>query len=118
MHKKKNKDSVLAGELILTFLKTEKPSPPGKDGVFDVADAVEKILRGAGEGKIYGEYLFNKLVIQAWNASAIQSLRISKGEFANLLEDRGWHYDPADHSWRKNGRLEQPFFEISDRGAQ
>ena len=113
MHKKKNKDSVLAGELILTFLKSEKAAASRTDGAFDVACAVEEILRNAEQGKIYGEYLFNKLVIQAWKASAIQSLKISKGEFVKLLEQHGWRYEPADHSWRKNGRVEKPLFALS-----
>ncbi len=113
MHKKKNKDSVLAGELILTFLKSEKAVVSRNDDPFDVACAVDEMLRNAEEGKIYGEYLFNKLVIQAWKASAIQSLRISKEEFVNLLEERGWRYDPDDHSWRSNVRIERPLFALS-----
>lgn len=110
MHKKKNKDSVLAGELILTFFKTGKSSLPKKDGSFDVAFAVEEILNQAG-GQIYGESLFNKLVIQAWNASAIQSLKISKVKFTQLLEGRGWRYDPANHLWTKNGRGDRLLFD-------
>ena len=110
MHKKKNKDSVLAGELILTFFKTGESSVARKDGSFDVAFAVEEILNQAG-GQIYGESLFNKLVIQAWKASAIQSLKISKVEFTNLLEERGWQYDPANHSWTKNGRVDRLLFD-------
>jgi hypothetical protein len=110
MHKKKNKDSVLAGELILTFFKTGKASLPRKDGSFDVTFAVEEILGQAG-GQIYGESLFNKLVIQAWKASAIQSLKISKVEFTNLLEERGWQYDSANHSWTRNGHVNRLLFD-------
>ena len=113
MHKKKNKDSVLAGELILTFFKTGKAIPLRNDGTFDVAFALEEILNQS-EGQIYGESLFNKLVIQAWKASAIQSLKISKVEFTNLLEERGWRYDPANHSWTKNGRVDRLLFDGPD----
>lgn len=113
MHKKKNKDSVLAGELILTFFKTGEGSVARKDGSFDVAFAVEEILNQAG-GQIYGESLFNKLVIQAWKASAIQSLKISKVELTNLLEERGWRYDPANHSWTRNGRVDRLLFDAPD----
>lgn len=113
MHKKKNKDSVLAGELILTFFKTGKAARPKKIGAFDLTRAVEAILSEADEGHIYGEYLFNKLVIQAWKASAIQSLKISKDEFASLLEERGWHYDPINHSWTTDRQASELLFEMS-----
>jgi DNA modification methylase len=117
MHKKKNKDSVLAGELILTFFKTGKAIPLRNDGTFDVAFAVEEILNQS-EGQIYGESLFNKLVIQAWKASAIQSLKISKVEFTNLLEERGWRYDPTNHRWTKNGRVDRLLFDGPDHARE
>ncbi|HXG64240.1 MAG TPA: DNA methyltransferase, partial [Blastocatellia bacterium] len=113
MHKKKNKDSVLAGEMILTFCKTGKVKRVLKNGKFDVAQAAKEILASAKEDKVYGEYIFNRIVIEAWKKSAIQSLNLSKIEFTDLLQELGWHYDEANHIWAKRkcqpGSLFQAF---------
>jgi len=113
MHKKKNKDSVLAGELILTFYKTGKPNKVEKNGRFDVTQAIEKILKGLNENKVFGEYLFNRLIIEAWKSSAIESLNLSKSEFSSLLEERGWHYDEANHYWVRDEHQLNLLFEAS-----
>jgi hypothetical protein len=113
MHKKKNKDSVLAGELILTFYKNGKSKKVKKNGRFDVAQTVEKILKELGGNKVYGEYLFNRLIIEAWKRSAIESLYLSKSEFSSLLEKRGWHYDEANHYWVRDKYQPELLFETS-----
>lgn len=66
MHKKKNKDSVLAGELILTFYKTGKRKKAEKNGQFDLTLILDEILENAPSDKVFGEYLFNRVVIEAW----------------------------------------------------
>jgi DNA modification methylase len=103
MHKKKN-SSVLAGELILTFFKTGKVYQNKKNGVFDVAQFLRQLLNETKDKKVYGEYLFNKVVIEAWKQSSIQSLTLSKDDFINLIEEQGWHYDEQNHYWIKNGQ--------------
>lgn len=113
MHKKKNKDSVLAGELILTFYKTGKPRKVEKNGRFDVTKAIGSILKELGGNKVFGEYLFNRLIIEAWKSSAIESLNLSKSEFSSLLEDRGWHYDEANHYWVRDKYQPNLLFETS-----
>lgn len=106
MHKKKNKDSVLAGELILTFQKTGATRLVSQNGRFDVAKAVGEILEKAIDGRMFGEYLFNRLVIEAWKSSAIRSLSVSKNELTRLLEEQGWRYDDTNHYWVKEERLQ------------
>ncbi|HEX6719527.1 MAG TPA: DNA methyltransferase [Pyrinomonadaceae bacterium] len=102
MHKKKGNQSVLAGEMILTFQKTGKREVLLKSrSEFDVGSMVKKILTEANSEKIYGEYLFNQLVIAAWQQSSISSLNITKDEFSELIKNYGWHYDQSAHYWVK-----------------
>lgn len=102
MHKKKGNQSVLAGELILTFHKTGKPLSARKTQKLDVASTVGKILAFAPP-RIYGEYLFNQVVMEAWQKSAISSLDISKTEFIEIIRHHGWHYDETHHYWVRSG---------------
>ncbi len=103
MHKKKGHESVLAGEMILTFLKTGKARSVSTNGQFDVAETVQTILSTAN-GRIYGEQLFNQVVVEAWKKSAIGSLNIKRTDFVSMIAELGWHYDQQSHCWVK----EQP----------
>lgn len=103
MHKKKNKDSVLAGEMILTFFKNGGRMKTSKVKTFDLDANIDELLKEANGHPVFGEYLFNRIVLEAWRTSAIESLDVSKSEFSRLLEDKGWHYDPVNHFWVKNG---------------
>jgi hypothetical protein len=102
MHKKKGNQSVLAGEMILTFLKTGKPKTLEVTKPFDVAAAVSRILEESPKGTIYGEYLFNRIVIDAWQSGALGSLDISRTAFADLIEQHGWTYEETAHLWRRH----------------
>jgi len=101
MHKKKGNQSVLAGELILTFVKTGKPRYAQNGQELDVVGMVGEILESAPQ-IVYGERLFNQLVIEAWRRSAIDSLDISKDDFSKVLKHHGWHYDENRHYWVRN----------------
>jgi len=101
MHKKKNKESVLAGELILTFYKSGLRQNSKMNKRFDVAETLHKILSATTTGKLYGEHLFNRLVIDAWNNAAIESVNINRVDFISLLESHGWCYDTNSHYWIK-----------------
>lgn len=103
MHKKKGKESVLAGEMILTFFKTGKPKTLEVSKTFDVPAAVRRVLTETPGNAIYGEYLFNRIIIDAWNAGALGSLGISRTAFADLIEQEGWSYDEMAHQWRRQG---------------
>jgi 16S rRNA G966 N2-methylase RsmD len=111
MHKKKNKESVLAGEMILTFCKTGMRLRREKRNGFDLAETVSGILSSLGADTIYGEYLFNRVVIDAWNKGAIDSLSITKNEFTELIESLGWRYDAQRHYWHKGRSAQGVLFE-------
>jgi adenine-specific DNA methylase len=111
MHKKKNKESVLAGEMILTFHKTGSKRHLATNAKFDLAKAIRRILADADSQGVYGEYLFNQIVIEAWNKGAIGSLLITKDEFTEIIEDLGWHYDASHHYWRKGNQPPASLFD-------
>jgi 16S rRNA G966 N2-methylase RsmD len=100
MHKKKGKQSVLAGEMILTFLKTGKPKTIDSGKSFDVEAAIARILEDAPGGTVYGEYLLNRIVVDAWQSGALGSLDINRAEFVDMLERQGWSYDDGAHQWK------------------
>jgi len=101
MHKKKN-NSVLAGEMILTFQNTGAVKKLKGNGRFDVYRTVKEILDKTHSNHVFGEYLFNRVIIEAWKKSAIHSLNMSKEEFTDLLKQSGWHYDQENHYWAKD----------------
>jgi hypothetical protein len=100
MHKKKSNESVLAGEMILTFFNGEAVRIR-RDPNFNVADALHRILAKTSAEHIYGEQIFNELVISAWHAGRIGSLKVTKDEFLALLKEEGWNYDQRKHYWTK-----------------
>jgi 16S rRNA G966 N2-methylase RsmD len=110
MHKKKHSESVLAGEMILTFYKPAK-KPRHKlhtegrlaseleeiavlDEVFDVC------LRNGGKSYT-SEALFNRLIIELWDRRALGCLQLDRREFAARLQQRGWGYDDKRHVWER-----------------
>ena len=103
MHKKKGNQSVLAGELILTFHKTGKPKKVQRNRTsFDIDRAMAEILSSANTRVMYGEHLFNQLILTAWNKQAISSLHVSKDEFNDIIKRNGWEYDEENHYWVKH----------------
>ncbi|MBI4785725.1 MAG: hypothetical protein HY782_01590 [Chloroflexi bacterium] len=111
MHKKKNGETVLAGEMILTFQKTGARSSHEKRNGFDLAETIHKILSGSDSNIVYGEYLFNRVVIDAWNKGAIGALTATRGEFTQLIENLGWRYDPQRHYWSKSKNAQASLFD-------
>ena len=103
MHKKKGKQSVLAGEIILTFLKTGKKKDVEAGRLFDVASAVERILLDTDGATVYGEHLFNRVIVDAWRAGALGSLSVTREAFADLITQCGWFYDESAHQWQRRG---------------
>lgn len=101
MHKKKNRDSVLAGEMILTFFKGPSSRQRTRKE-FDLEATVDGLLASAGDAPVFGEYIFNQLVLAAWDANATADLNIDKTEFSEMLKQKGWQYDPENHSWTKS----------------
>jgi hypothetical protein len=46
-----------------------------------------------------GELLFNRMILRAWGNGALQSLDISREEFAEVLTRKRWRYNAARHQW-------------------
>jgi hypothetical protein len=113
MHKKKGKQSVLAGEMILTFLKTGKPKVIDARKPFDVEAAIAQLLGETSSGMVHGEYLFNRIVVQAWQSGSLGSLDIDRTEFAGMIERQGWSYDNHAHHWRPSNVTSTPLFRTS-----
>jgi len=108
MHKKKNSESVLAGEMIITFYKPAKAAPKKKpnrqtaDGESaDVLSEVFEACLGNGNTSFTNEALFNRLVIEMWQRRALGCLALDRREFANRLRKRGWNYNTRTHLWTK-----------------
>lgn len=112
MHKKKN-NSVLAGEMILTFQKTGKVHAAKANGNFDVAATIQQLLKNVDGDTVFGEYIFNKLIIEAWQNSAIHALSTSRLDLPELLQDLGWKYNTARHFWMKDESRPKLLFRMS-----
>ena len=112
MHKKKNSESVIAGEMILTFRKTGVRRAHERQNGFDLAETIGGLLSRSNSNMVYGEYLFNQVVITAWKRGAIGTLTISRNEFTQLIESFGWHYDPQHHYWSKGNKVQDSLFEV------
>ncbi len=108
MHKKKNSASVIAGEMIITFYKPRRP----RNGTESVPQSVDEdpkrtlskvfdICLANGRESFTSEALLNQLVIELWNRRALSCLSLERREFANRLEERGWHYDTSSHLWQR-----------------
>jgi len=104
MHKKKNRERVLAGEMILTFLKDEKLRRR-KDPrhILEIEGLVDIVVPAvvSAKGELHSELLFNRLITEAWQRNALHALRIRREDFVDLLQRRGWHYNTQSHSWRR-----------------
>lgn len=113
MHKKKNQ-SVLAGEMILTFQKTGKVATSRPNSDFDLSSTIKNVLQNTKGDRVFGEYIFNRVIIEAWKHSSIHKLSISKFDLPKLLADLGWQYDPANHSWVKEQSKNPLLFSMSN----
>jgi hypothetical protein len=110
MHKKKNKATVLAGEVILTFFKdgNRHREDSAQLGPTQIEGMVDEILSESNGHSLYGEYLFNRIVVHAWQRGVIDELKVSKEEFTLLLENRGWRYDESKHLWSRGVQQSAP----------
>lgn len=109
MHKKKGNESVLAGEMILTFCKSGKKKIQNRTRDFDIRDAMSEVLIHAKTEMMYGESLFNQLIMTAWKKGAIHSLNITKDDFNEIIKQHGWEYDARKHCWVR-GYFESSLF--------
>ena len=119
MHKKKNSERVLAGEMILTFYKPAKPAKKKKDSAARPVENSTMILSEVfdvclnhGATSFTSEALFNQLVIELWRRHALGCLNLNREEFSKQLEQRGWNYSPKTHLWTRAGYVKKVFTEM------
>jgi len=111
MHKKKNRENMLAGEMILTFYKPRRPariaaareSRPALFG--ELLDAALCECREREE--VTSQFLFNRIVLAAWNRRSMTELGVTRETFMEALRQRGWDYDAKRHAWRRGGHGSQ-----------
>ncbi len=103
MHKKRNSESVLGGEMLLTFHKARKPlpRPPVLEQTASLDKLLDESLAKLPAGAFRTEALFNRLTIAAWEQNSISTLAIDSGGMAKRLVLRGWHYDAGRHVWSR-----------------
>lgn len=106
MHKKKNAETMLAGEMILTFHKPRSrrraPAMVRESAPTLFADLLNETLRGCeGREEVTSQFIFNRMVLLVWEKRALAQLRVPRRDFAAALRDRGWRYDEQRHVWRK-----------------
>lgn len=107
MHKKKNSQSVLAGEMIITFYKPARvkavlPKGAGELDATRAAVVLSEVFDsclGNGKSRFTSEAIFNKLIIELWRRQALGCLNMNRQEFANRLRQRGWSYNAKTHEW-------------------
>lgn len=103
MHKKKNKENVLAGEMILTFHKNGARVTLGSSRfpVPSIEELMDETLGAVSpDGRPFaGELLFNQIIMKAWTRGALRCLDLSRGDFSEILKKRGWRYNSVRHQW-------------------
>jgi hypothetical protein len=103
MHKKKNREKVLAGEMILTFVKDGRGKLPHQRA--SAAPTIEELIDDAlaqvtPDGAPFpGELLFNHVVLRAWSRGALHSLDLTRETFAEILKSKGWQYNTIRNQW-------------------
>ncbi len=103
MHKKKNKERVLAGEMILSFYNAGTAARVRRREHHSVSfeGLLSETLReiSPDQRPFAGEALFNQIVLRAWTKGALDSLDVSREEFADALTKNGWRYNATRHQW-------------------
>ena len=103
MHKKKNRERVLAGEMIFTFCKMGAAFPVVRSSTpILTSDQLmyETLSEVSPDGRPFaGELLFNRMILKAWQRGALQSLDITRQDFAELLTRKGWRYNNLRNLW-------------------
>jgi 16S rRNA G966 N2-methylase RsmD len=101
MHKKKNKEKVLAGEMILTFYNGGAGSPRHQASGLTIDQLIDEALAEVSPdgGPFAGELLFNRIILKAWQDGGLPSLDISREDFAEVLTRKGWYYNAVRHQW-------------------
>ncbi len=117
MHKKKNKEKVLAGEMILTFYKGGTGAPACRQQPSRLTSdelVVETLAEVSPDGRPFaGELLFNRMILKAWRRNALQSLDVSREDFGDALTRKGWRYNATRHQWFQSSEPAPASFQFS-----
>lgn len=101
MHKKKHSETVLGGEMLLTFFKhatcAQRRRPSGEPLSLD--ELLDRFLPTLPIAGFRTETLFNKLMIEAWERGSLDNIAVNAQDFATRLQHRGWYYDAEQHLW-------------------
>lgn len=110
MHKKKGKESVLAGEFILSFYKKTKIKSVKESIDINIKDIIINIVKNYNNKILYGEHLLNQIILKAWQCGIINELKIKKEEINEILNENGWNYDNKNHYWCKENKSMNLFY--------
>jgi len=103
MHKKKNKERVMAGEMILTFVKDGAGTRAHRGHAAQpcLEELINQALAEVSPNGLpfAGEVLFNRIIMRAWERGALRSLDVTREDFADVLTRMGWRYNPVRHQW-------------------
>lgn len=104
MHNKKNVRNLLSGEMILTFfkrpLKVRIRKLSNKCGELD--EIIESLLLDISQNSIKEfttDFLFNRIVIKAWNMNKLSEIYISPDLFYEKLRDAGLIFSESRNRW-------------------
>ncbi|MBM3860667.1 MAG: hypothetical protein FJ395_13590 [Verrucomicrobia bacterium] len=111
MHKKKNSENVLSGEMILTFYKpalSVRAAPKKVTTPVSFAQVLDAVLdRRNGQGNTFtSEFLFNQVILESWRRDCLGALALTREEFASQLRARKWNYDPKANLWSRQAPAE------------
>lgn len=108
MHKKKNSKNVISGELILTFFKSRhlqvrQTSANGTQKNF--IQLMEQLLNKDESVTLSTELIFNRLIIESWRQNSLDALTVSREEFCQFLQTKGWTYNDKLHAWHRSSNV-------------
>jgi len=76
----------------------------------DINKIIGKILQDYKDKIIYGEYLLNQLILEAWKYGIIKELKITRDDLSRILSEHGWIYDKKNHYWSKTKKPKDYLF--------
>jgi len=103
MHKKKNRENLLAGEMILTFYKpvcrygaslVKETQTAMFDELLDLT-----LVECRNLTNVTSQFIFNRIILAAWQRRSLFELNVTKETFAEALRSRGWVYSDKSHAW-------------------
>lgn len=106
MHKKKNAETVLGGEMLLTFYNPKQPARrvPKTKQPSSLDELLDRFLPTLPTEGFKTEVLFNKLTIAAWHEDSLKNLAVDAEEMISKLHERGWDYDSDRHIWSRQSQ--------------